>query len=586
MSILRHTTNNFLARLRLIYGANTCPRLRKGALSDSVATIVLPPFLLAYMQRDLFTHGLIALVFTATFAPLAWYAIGAPDLVGIDDAAITRNYAENIAAGHGFVFNIGGERVEGATSLLWTGLIAIIYLLPVNDAVAILTLTYVITAGAVALYLTIASQLALRLGGTARAGLFAAVLLLIGLPDFLVWSVFSMMETALWSLMLTLLILRLIRQTDSDPPDQRDPWLVLAACAMPLTRPEGVAMAAGLIVLAMTLRGGPNRALIAALLTTIGTCVAAVAFRLWYFGYPMPNTYYAKVSSDRVQNIVDGAKYLADFLFARPFADFGAVACATMLTLAVLQPRREWAKAITLLACTVFGVLAVYVVLGGDHFTLWRLYLPILPLLILLAGVAMQSQLPRIAGWRGTMAAAAGLTLYLGLSWLFLYQNRADVAKEYDLTAKGIAFGNFLNTVEPPPKLGVIAAGGIALSYEGAISDLMGLNWTVMAHANPVKEGYRNHASFDASTFYQHPPDLIALFTRDTCQDDNWSEPRASSGPMKGIVMETQFQQMYQPVVLRDGATGCWNGYARRTWLDQTSEPRILPRNWADLTLG
>ena len=538
------------------------------------------------MLRSLSTHGLIALVFTAIFAFLAWYVIGAPDLVGIDDAAITRSYAENIAGGHGFVFNIGGERVEGATSLLWTGLVAIIYLLPVNSGIAILTLTYVITAAAVAVYLAIASQLALRLGVPARSGLIVAVLLLMGLPDFLVWSVFSMMETALWSLMLALLILRLIAQADRDTRSNQDPWLLLAGLALPLTRPEGVAMATGLIVLAMVLRGRPNRALVGGLLATIGACAAAVAFRLWYFGYPMPNTYYAKVSSDRVQNIVDGAKYLADFLFARPFADVATVICAVVLALAVLQPRQQWAKATVVLACTVFGVLAVYVVLGGDHFTLWRLYLPILPLLILSAGIAVQSQLPRLAGWPRSLAASAGLVLYLGLSWLFLYQSRADVTKEYELTATGLTFGGFLNTVSPPPELGVIAAGGIALSYDGKISDLMGLNWTIMAHANPVKEGYRNHASFDAATFYRYPPDLIALFTRDTCQDGNWSEPRASSGPMKGILMQAQFQEMYQPVVMRDGAAGCWNGFARKTWLEQTSDPRISPRNWAELTLG
>ena len=37
---------------------------------------------------------------------------------GIDDANIFV-YARNVSAGNGFVFNQGGERVEGFTSLLW-----------------------------------------------------------------------------------------------------------------------------------------------------------------------------------------------------------------------------------------------------------------------------------------------------------------------------------------------------------------------------------------------------------------------------------------------------------------------------------
>lgn len=45
--------------------------------------------------------------------------------VGIvyDDAFITYRYAKNIAAGHGFVYNIG-EKVLGTTTPLWTILLA------------------------------------------------------------------------------------------------------------------------------------------------------------------------------------------------------------------------------------------------------------------------------------------------------------------------------------------------------------------------------------------------------------------------------------------------------------------------------
>ena len=41
-----------------------------------------------------------------------------PPLVGMDDANIGFRYARNLAEGQGFVFNPGGERIEGVTSLL------------------------------------------------------------------------------------------------------------------------------------------------------------------------------------------------------------------------------------------------------------------------------------------------------------------------------------------------------------------------------------------------------------------------------------------------------------------------------------
>jgi hypothetical protein len=53
------------------------------------------------------------------FAYAAYERLKLP-LVGIDDASIYFVFAKNFAEGHGFVYNPGGERVEGFTSLLWT----------------------------------------------------------------------------------------------------------------------------------------------------------------------------------------------------------------------------------------------------------------------------------------------------------------------------------------------------------------------------------------------------------------------------------------------------------------------------------
>src|SRR5438309_8604478 len=40
--------------------------------------------------------------------------------IGIDDANIYFIYMRHFANGNGFVYNLGGERVEGFTSILWT----------------------------------------------------------------------------------------------------------------------------------------------------------------------------------------------------------------------------------------------------------------------------------------------------------------------------------------------------------------------------------------------------------------------------------------------------------------------------------
>ena len=61
---------------------------------------------------------------------IAWNANGR-SLIGVDDAQIYLVYMQNLADGYGFVYNVGGEYVEGFTSLLWTligALIALVHL--------------------------------------------------------------------------------------------------------------------------------------------------------------------------------------------------------------------------------------------------------------------------------------------------------------------------------------------------------------------------------------------------------------------------------------------------------------------------
>ena len=60
--------------------------------------------------------------------------------------------------------------------------------------------------------------------------------------------------------------------------------------------------------------------------------------------------------------------------------------------------------------------------------------------------------------------------------------------------------------------MGILAAGGFAYIYKGYTIDLMGLNSTLMAHAQAVKQGFSNHASFDVNTFWKLMPDMVGTF--------------------------------------------------------------------------
>ena len=68
----------------------------------------------------------LTLFFLAFMIIVYWWGYG-NTAIGTDDANIYFVYMRNFAEGHGFVWNVGGEKVEGFTSLVWTLIGALCY---------------------------------------------------------------------------------------------------------------------------------------------------------------------------------------------------------------------------------------------------------------------------------------------------------------------------------------------------------------------------------------------------------------------------------------------------------------------------
>lgn len=509
---------------------------------------------------------------TCAMGVMSWLLGGQPPLVGIDDAAITRSYSENIANGHGFVYNIGGERVEGATSFLWTLIVALAYAVSSSPAFLIYLMcavaTVAATFAALKLALHFAEVYALPQGVTH----WSMVVVLAGLPGFYMWTTLSLMEVAVWSCVLLWLVLRCVEWVDGKR--QSDGWMMFAAAVMALLRPEGVAMAVGLLGLTAVLAHDRLRTPLLAIAASIGAFVSLTVFRLFYFGFPFPNTYYAKVSADRLQNLMDGMKYILTYLLDAPGAQLFIIAWLILVAIVVagLWRKRSFAGGgILIPAAAVFGVLATYAALGGDHFVHWRFLAPIMPIAPLACVLAISwfsaGILARQASVTNKSIAFCMLAAgWFAVSYINYYQSRFDIFKEFEINNRGIEFGTAFNSVRPVPTIGVGAAGGIALAYDGTIRDLLGLNWTAMAHANPIKIGMRNHASFDSGVFWSHRPDVVALFNRQCPAADGsgllWH------GGFNGLYVDKRFRTEYVPVLYKSGGE-CWPLIASKPWLDK-----------------
>lgn len=189
----------------------------------------------------------------------------------VDDAAISFAYAENLAAGEGLVAVAGGERVEGYSNPLWVGLLALFALFGAD------------------------LQLVAKLLGTGAAlgtgylvwrvdRSWVAPLLLAVQAPFLIWTA-SGLENPLFAL---LLMAGLVAGRE-----ERFGLAGLAFGLLALTRPEGLVygIAAGLMYQASGAR------LRRFWLVLIGVFGAYEVFRIAYFAWPLPNTYYAKLGA-------------------------------------------------------------------------------------------------------------------------------------------------------------------------------------------------------------------------------------------------------------------------------------------------
>jgi arabinofuranosyltransferase len=198
-----------------------------------------------------------------------------------DDAYISYRYAANLLAGNGLVFN-PGEYVEGISNLLWTLLVAVGMAVGIPAKVVGHVLGLASGAGVlVATYLYVRALLPER---SAWAGLAAWIVY--STPSFERWAI-SGMETPMFSAFIA-------GAFAAEARSRAGLATLLAALAM-LTRPEGALVAASLFGFRALALGLRDARVWGHALAYAGLCVALTAFRLAYYGVPLPNTFYAKV---------------------------------------------------------------------------------------------------------------------------------------------------------------------------------------------------------------------------------------------------------------------------------------------------
>jgi hypothetical protein len=388
-----------------------------------------------------------------------------------DDAFITFRYADNLANGHGPVYNIG-ERVEGYTNFLWMLLMAAV--IKLGGAPELWSRIFSIACGAGIL-------LMLMLWGKQRADDWKYCTLLpfflACTAPFIVWSTGGL-ETAAYGFLLLGSVIAVVR-TDQDD-SSRSAMLAgaLAGLAI-LTRPDGVIIAgiSGLFLLTSVIRRKISLTTLMAYAVPLAIIFGShLLWRRSYYGLWLPNTFYVKTPSTEFLSF--GFAYLGRF-------GWESALWFALLAVAFLNASgKRWRMNATILYLLVIAVVfSAYVVYtGGDFMVMGRFMVPLLGIIYLLFFelIALPGAFPRNA----LIFSAALLVLYLGYSGILLKQahkvkplgglDSIGLLKDYH--KKWTDAGMLLKAVARPTDTVLTSAAGIIPYYTGLHTiDLLGL---------------------------------------------------------------------------------------------------------------
>lgn len=273
--------------------------------------------------------------------------------VPYEDAAMLMRYASHVAEGYGVVWNVGEAPVDGATDFLFMALVAGLVKAGISPEAATRALGFV--SHALTVFLVYASIVRYA-GGRRWIALLSAAFVALGpglryVEAYFGTPFFVFLGSLTWYLALALIT--------GIPTRKLSLGFTLAALATGLTRPEGVLLSAIILMAIVYAKGwrGSAPIVLCFLLVFVLAGGAYLGWRKIYFGYLLPNPFYAKGGGELhatvlLQSIRNAATLLLPLVPVFVFAGVASVAT-------LVRPRR-----VVRLLRPAAGVLLALFVLG------------------------------------------------------------------------------------------------------------------------------------------------------------------------------------------------------------------------------
>lgn len=466
-----------------------------------------------------------------------------------DDAYISFRYAANFLDGKGLIYN-AGERVEGYTNFLWVILLA--------ASKWLFGIDFIITARIFSLaasmmlifliyYLVSQSHKKYR-----PVILISILFLFISNLSLAYWTV-SGLETMAFAALLFASLAAEYKWRKLTPAA-----LVLAT----LIRPEG-ALIFGIILLNRMIR--ERKIPFRLILFYVIPLIPFAAFKLFYYGSFLPNSFYAK-SGIGLEYLQSGLEYL--WHFTSTIGVYGFIFLLPLLAL-----RRLW-KRYSLLYLYLFFYIIYIVWVGGDVLKVYRFFVPVVPVLYFLWVISLEELLSSNRYLAITPRLKTGLTLLIPmifaafsllLSWghinTYLNAEKGLVAKmEFDARKLGQNMG---------PDFSVAASTIGALGYGlmgHRVIDMLGLTDREIARHPEIIEGISStwkERRFNSRYLLSQQPDFIVFSTGD----------KPSAPAERALFLHSEFRRKYAITGFpRPGYKGFRTVYKRQGQIDMSKD--------------
>ncbi len=419
-----------------------------------------------------------------------------------DDAFISMRYAENLASGNGLVFN-DGERTEGFTSPFFIFVLALADLLGFNiqetaagisrimGGLSLISLWY--------LSFTLSRNKGIKETSVNQASKFFIIfanllpaLLLALYPPYRYWSSSGMEFTLYFTFLFTGIALYLSGDSSSGIY-LTSIFLTVAS----LIRPEGF-IPLILTILHYLVSGTPVKNLFEHFKASFSSKIirkifgivlvpslAYFVFRLLYFGYPLPNTFYAKAGIS-LYSIQSGIEYIIPFLESNWILTsiFCILLFLTIKNKIFFHPQKYLFFVIT-------AIVVSTVLIGGDIFPLFRFLLPVYSLMIVFCTGNITTFFTLSNNAIIKYASAIALLFLVSFNQFYRENENMKKTAEYLIKEKALVknmelIGRFLknrmNNQTKPPVVAASTIGALAYSSKSTVIDMLGLTDSYIAH--------------------------------------------------------------------------------------------------------